>query len=197
MLNIGKAQQELRERGLARARLAHQANALAARNVEVQIGEHRRGVRGIFVGETDVLEVDVAGFDLERRCVRHVGDETRFVEDAGHFGGVAEDLVQAREHGIDHVEAHGEVVGVSEHHHERAGADAEPRVAARGEDRDDGHDDHDERRGHDAALDGSAHAAGIGAHGFEGGIGEEGALVVFAAVGFHGEDVRNRVGKYA
>lgn len=77
-----------------------------------------------------MLEVDVAGFDLELRRIRHVGDEARFVENAGHFGGVAEDLVQAREHGIDHVEAHGEVVGVSEHHHERAGADAEPRVAA-------------------------------------------------------------------
>ena len=112
--------------------------------MEVEVGEHGRGVRRIFVGETDVFEVDVSSLDLECRGVRHVGNETRFVEDAGHFRGVAEDLVQAREHGIDHVEAHREVVGVGEHHHERASADAEPRVAARGEDRDDGHDDHDE-----------------------------------------------------
>lgn len=75
---------------------------------------------GIKVGKTEILKFDTAFAHLQVACALRVCHQRRLVKHARHFSRVAECLVQAREHGVDHVETGSQAVGVGKHHDQRA-----------------------------------------------------------------------------
>lgn len=109
----------------------------------------------VFAARRDQFAVDAVFDDLAvfedddpvEACDR--GEAVR-VEDHRHVMGVTEGVVDILHYGGEHVEAQRQVVRVGEHHDEGSGADAEPRVSARQEEGQDGHD-HDDHGGGDGA----------------------------------------------
>ena len=197
LLDVGQAQQKLRERGLPRPARAHEAHALACGDMQLEVVEHVRARVAVGVPEVDALEVDGALAHLELRRAGLVVHEARLVKDDGHAARVAERAVEALQPIVDEVELIRHRVGVGEHHHERAGRDAVPRVAARDEHRHHAHDGDGDARRHDAARQRSPHALRVARHHLAVRLVEQPPLVVLAPVGLHRQDVRHRVGQLA
>ena len=115
----------------------------------------------------------------------------------GHAARVAERAVEALQPVVDEVELVRHRVGVGEHHHERAGRDTVPRVAARDEHRHHAHNGDGDARRHDAARQRRPHALRVARHHLAVRLVEQPPLVVLAPVGLHRQDVRHRVGQLA
>jgi hypothetical protein len=139
LLHVVQAQQQLGERGLARAGAPHQANALACGDVKVEVLEHVVVLGASGSGSPGARSRCALGH-LQRLCVLASATRRGLVQHARHLGSVAKGAVDALHHGVEVVEAHREVVRVGEHHDQRAGADAKPRIAAHHKDRDHKHD---------------------------------------------------------
>ena len=170
-LHVVQAKQQLGECRLARARFAHQAHALARRHMERQVVEHVLARRGVTVCKAQVLKINRALAHLELRGIRVVCHQTRLVQHARHLGGVAQRAVDALHHGAHVVQTHSEVVRVGKDHDERAGRNAKPRVATRGEHTHHGHGNDDKARGRKVALHHGVHRYRFGiARGTVGGI---------------------------
>ena len=197
LLDIGQTQQQLRERGLARTAHPHEPDPLTSRDVQVEILEHARFHAAVLIGKPDALEVDGALAHHEVASSRLVGHQARLVEHGRHAGSVAECAVEPLQPVVDEVELIRHRVGIGEHEHERARRDTEPCVSARDEHGDDGHDGHRDNRCHDAAREARHHALAIARDDLAIRLVEQPALVVFAPVSLHGEDVRNAVSKLA
>ena len=140
-----------------------------------------------------MVEIDRALGHHEVRGAGRILHKPGFVEDAGHFARVADGAVHALHHRVDVVEAHGELIGVGEHHDEHAARDAEPGVAARHENGHDEHDHGDDAACGEAALHGGAHGAALGLHGREVRLVEEFLLKILASAGLDGKDVGHGV----
>ena len=197
LLHVIQAQEELGERGLARAGAAHQANTLACGNVKVEVLKDVVVLGCVRIAEAQVLEVDASLGHLKRLCVLVVCHERGLVQHARHLGSVAKGTVDALHHGVEVVEAHCEVIRVGEHHDQRAGTNAKPGIAAHHKDRDHKHDGSDERRRSKAATHGCTHVDVLGRHCLAICRCKEPALVVLTAVGLDGKDVGHGIGEHA
>ena len=193
LLDVGQAQQQLRERGLPRPAHAHEPHALPGGNLQVEIAEHLGLHIAVGVPEVDVLEVDVAQFHIERLRAGLVGHQARLIEHRRHAARVAEGLVDTLQARVDEVELVRYRVRVGEHKDDRARRDAEPGVATGDEHRHHGHDDHGDGRRGDATGERGPHALRIARHHLAIRRVEQPPLVVLAPVGLHGQDVRDRI----
>ena len=117
------------------------------------------------------------------------------VQNLGHAGRIAERAVETLQAVVDEVELVRDGVRVREHHDKRARRDPEPRVAARNEDRHDGHDDDGDARRDDPARKRGHHARRVALDDFAVRFVEQAALVVFAPVRLHGKNVRDGIRK--
>ena len=195
VLDVGQAQQQFRERGFARSAQAYQTYSLTCGDMQVEILEHRGFRIAVGVVEADPLEIDGAvTYHHVRRAVQ-VGHKPGFVKGLRHPAGIAEGTVEALQAVVDEVELVRDGVGVGEHHHERAGADAVPCVSAGDEHGHHAHDDHGDGCGDDAAGQTRPHALAVAFHHLAVRLIEQRALVVLAPRGLHGKDVRHRIGK--
>ncbi len=86
-----------------------------------------------------MLEVDDTLADGKLHSIGGVLHQQWLIKDARHLRGVTQGIVDALHHRVEVVDAHGEVIGVGEHHHKRAGTDAKPRIATGREHRRYGH----------------------------------------------------------
>ena len=120
VLHVGETEQQLGEGGLARARASHQAHALTGFDVQVKVAKHAVALRGVRVGESNVLEIDSPAANRKVWCAGGVFYQTWLVQNARHLARVAYGAVHALHHGVDVVEPHGKLVGVGEHHHQHA-----------------------------------------------------------------------------
>ncbi len=176
---------------------SYDSNPLTGGYMQFEVVEHLRAGIAVRVPEANVLEVDGPLAHLERRRVGRVGHEPRLVEDDGHAARIAEGSVEALQAVVDEVELVRHGIGVGEHHDERAGRDAVPRVAARDEHRHHAHDEDGDAGRDDAARERGPHALRVARHHFVVRLVEQAPFVVFAPVGFHRENVGHRVRQLA
>ena len=145
--------------------------------------------------EADSLEINGALAYHHVRRAGQVGHKPGFVKGLRHAAGIAEGAVEALKTVVDEIELVCDGVGVGEHHHERAGADAVPRVSASDEYGNHAHDDHGDACGDDAAGQTRPHALAVTFYHLAVRLIEQRALVVLAPRGLHGKDVCHRIGK--
>ena len=136
--------------------------------------------------EADSLEIDGAVPYHHVRRAGQVGHKPGLVKGLRHSAGIAEGTVEALQAVVDEVELVRDGVGVGEHHHERAGANAVPCVSAGDEHGHHAHDDHGDACGDDAASQTRPHALAVAFHHLAVRLIEQRALVVLAPRGLHG-----------
>ena len=195
LLDIGKAQQKLRQGGLARPAHTDKANALTWGDMQVEILKHARCRRTVGIPEPDIAKVDFPVAHPQIGSARKIGHKPRFVEHLRHPARIAERAVHLLQTVVDEVELVRHRVGVGEHEHERAGRDAVPGISPDDEDGDRTHDDDGDARGNDTARERCAHAPVVALDNAAVRLVEKRALVILASVGLHGKDIRDRVGQ--
>ena len=197
LLNVGQAQQKLRERGFARAGKTYKANALACWYMQFEIVEHLRFRIAVAIRKANALEIDRTLTHLQIGRAGNIGHQSRLIERGRHAARIAKRAIEALQTIVDEVELVCDRIGIGKHHHKRARRDAIPRIAARDEHGHHAHNDHGNRCRDNAARKRGPHALRIARDHFPVRCIEQPALIVFAPIRFNGEDVRYRVGQLA
>ena len=94
VLDVGKTEQQLRERGFSRAGKPHQANALPRRDMQVEAVKHLSAGATIGVPETDSLKIYLATRHRHVGRTGNVINQARLVEGSRHAARVAEGAIE-------------------------------------------------------------------------------------------------------
>ena len=197
LLNVGQAQQKLRERGFTRAGKTYKADALACWYMQLEIVEHLRFRIAVAIRKANALEIDRTLTHLQIGRAGNIGHQSRLVERGRHAARIAERAIETLQTIVNEVELVCNRIGIGEHHHKRARRNAIPRIAARDEYSHHAHNDHGNRCRDNAARKRGPHALRIARNHFPIRRVEQPALIVFAPIRFHGKDIRHRIGQLA
>ena len=94
VLDVGKTEQQLRERGFPRAGKPHQANALPRRDMQIEAVKHLGAGATIGVPETDPLKIYLATRHRHVGRAGNVVNQARLVEGSRHAARVAEGAIE-------------------------------------------------------------------------------------------------------